>query len=107
MSEVLQNSLSHDKFNIDHHLMHLSSISKYSLAICSDRKRVESRCWFCLSSPDVESHLIFSIGEGYYCALAKGPLVPNHVLVVQIEDLLSTLMMPVEAEAELRRDKNE
>lgn len=88
--------------------MHLSSISSYSLVICSDRKRVESRCGFCLSSPDVESHLIFSIGEGAQpCALTKGPPVPNHVLVVPISDFLSTLMMPVEAEAELRRYKNE
>ncbi|BAF24911.1 zinc finger CCCH domain-containing protein 59 isoform X1 [Oryza sativa Japonica Group] len=72
----------------------------------SERRRVESSCWFCLSSPDVESHLVISIGEGYYCALAKGPLVPNHVLVIPVEHCSSTLKMPVEAEAELGRYKD-
>ncbi|KAF0913226.1 hypothetical protein E2562_020386 [Oryza meyeriana var. granulata] len=72
----------------------------------SARRGVESSCWFCLSSPDVESHLVISIGEGYYCALAKGPLVPNHVLVIPVEHCSSTLMMPVEAEAELGRYKD-
>lgn len=71
----------------------------------SERRRAES-CWFCLSSPDVESHLVISIGEGYYCALAKGPLVPNHVLVIPVEHCRTTLMMPVEAEVELERYKN-
>ncbi|ONM54608.1 Zinc finger CCCH domain-containing protein 64 [Zea mays] len=71
----------------------------------SERRRVESSCWFCLSSPDVESHLVISIGEGYYCTLAKGPLVPNHVLMIPVEHCPSTLMMPPEAEAELGRYK--
>lgn len=71
-----------------------------------ERRHVESRCWFCLSSPDVESHLVISIGESYYCALAKGPLVPNHVLMIPVEHCPSTLMMPREAEAELGRYKN-
>ncbi|GJM98972.1 hypothetical protein PR202_ga16026 [Eleusine coracana subsp. coracana] len=72
----------------------------------SERRRVESSCWFCLSSPDVESHLVISIGEGYYCALAKGPLIPNHVLMIPVEHCPNTLMMPPEAEAELGRYKN-
>lgn len=71
-----------------------------------ERRRAESRCWFCLSSPDVESHLVISIGEAYYCALAKGPLVPNHVLMIPVEHCPSTLMMPAEAEVELGRYKN-
>ncbi|CAD6225179.1 unnamed protein product [Miscanthus lutarioriparius] len=71
----------------------------------SERRRVESSCWFCLSSPDVESHLVISIGEGYYCTLAKGPLVPNHVLMIPVEHCPNTLMMPPEAEAELGRYK--
>lgn len=40
------------------------------------RARVEfdqSKCWFCLaSSPDVEKHLVISVGEFCYLALAKG-----------------------------------
>ncbi|XP_075474588.1 LOW QUALITY PROTEIN: zinc finger CCCH domain-containing protein 64 [Primulina tabacum] len=60
-------------------------------------------CWFCLSSPSVESHLIASIGEDYYCALAKGPLVQDHVLIIPIEHVPSTLTLPPEAEARISR----
>ncbi|XP_074579216.1 zinc finger CCCH domain-containing protein 59 [Curcuma longa] len=65
----------------------------------------ERTCWFCLSSPNVEMHLVLSIGESYYCALAKGPLVPNHVLLVPIEHCPNTLTMPSDTEAELEKYK--
>ncbi|KAL7589477.1 hypothetical protein Lser_V15G38867 [Lactuca serriola] len=58
-------------------------------------------CWFCLSSPNVESHLITSVGENCYCALAKGPLVQDHVLILPIEHLPNTLTSPPECEIEL------
>ncbi|GMH18076.1 hypothetical protein Nepgr_019917 [Nepenthes gracilis] len=58
-------------------------------------------CWFCLSSPNVESHLIVSIGEHIYCALAKGPLVDDHLLIIPIEHSPSTLSLPPECEKEL------
>ncbi|KAK3025764.1 hypothetical protein RJ639_041920 [Escallonia herrerae] len=60
-------------------------------------------CWFCLSSPNVESHLITSIGEHCYCALAKGPLVQDHVLILPVEHLPNTLSSPPECEVELVR----
>lgn len=60
-------------------------------------------CWFCLSSPNVESHLIISVGENCYCALAKGPLVQDHVLILPIEHLPSTLSLPLECEMELSK----
>ncbi|KAL8498124.1 hypothetical protein ACS0TY_021451 [Phlomoides rotata] len=60
-------------------------------------------CWFCLSSPSVESHLITSIGEFCYCALAKGPLVEDHVLLIPVEHLPNTLSLPPECEKELSR----
>lgn len=45
------------------------------------RARVEfdqSKCWFCLaSSPDVEKHLVISVGEFCYLALAKG--IPHNL----------------------------
>ncbi|KAK2987540.1 hypothetical protein RJ640_021594 [Escallonia rubra] len=62
-----------------------------------------NECWFCLSSPNVESHLITSIGEHCYCALAKGPLVQDHVLILPVEHLPNTLSSPPECEAELVR----
>lgn len=46
-------------------------------------------CWFCLSNPDIEKHLIVSIGQEAYMALAKGGISPNHVLVIPIEHVSS------------------
>ncbi|XP_048335670.2 zinc finger CCCH domain-containing protein 64 isoform X1 [Ziziphus jujuba] len=63
-------------------------------------------CWFCLSSPNVESHLIVSIGENIYCALAKGPLVQDHVLVIPVEHLSNTFSLPPECEIDLGRFQN-
>ncbi|KAL0315769.1 UNVERIFIED_CONTAM: Zinc finger CCCH domain-containing protein 64 [Sesamum radiatum] len=64
---------------------------------------VSKECWFCLSSPSVESHLITSVGEYCYCALAKGPLVQDHVLIIPIEHLPNTLSLPPECEKDLYR----
>ncbi|XP_018418197.1 PREDICTED: CWF19-like protein 1 isoform X2 [Nanorana parkeri] len=41
-------------------------------------------CWFCLASPEVEKHLVVSIGEHCYIALAKGGLTSDHVLILPI-----------------------
>ncbi|XP_068024594.1 CWF19-like protein 1 isoform X1 [Melanerpes formicivorus] len=41
-------------------------------------------CWFCLASPEVEKHLVVSIGTHCYLALAKGGLLPDHVLILPI-----------------------
>ncbi|XP_019053876.1 PREDICTED: zinc finger CCCH domain-containing protein 64 isoform X2 [Nelumbo nucifera] len=73
------------------------------------RNRSENRskeCWFCLSSPNVESHLILTVGENYYCALAKGPLVQDHVLIIPIEHCPNTLSLDPELESELGRFRN-
>ncbi|KNE63620.1 hypothetical protein AMAG_08722 [Allomyces macrogynus ATCC 38327] len=42
-------------------------------------------CWFCLHSPGLAQHCIFSIGDKAYAAVARGPLVPHHVLVATVE----------------------
>ncbi|XP_047311841.1 zinc finger CCCH domain-containing protein 64 [Impatiens glandulifera] len=65
-----------------------------------DRSR---ECWFCLSSPNVESHLICSVGEYYYCALPKGQLVEDHILLVPIEHIPNTLSSSHEGESELNK----
>ncbi len=41
-------------------------------------------CWFCLSNPDIEKHLIVSIGEEVYVAIAKGGLNHHHILAIPI-----------------------
>ena len=42
-------------------------------------------CWFCLASPEVEKHLVVNVGEKCYLALAKGGLVPGHLLILPVE----------------------
>eukprot|EP01132_Coremiostelium_polycephalum_P009149 gene9149-11215_t len=49
------------------------------------RQYEETKCWFCLSSPDVESHLVVTIGSEAYLAFPKGGIVDHHLLIVFIE----------------------
>lgn len=48
-------------------------------------------CWFCLSCPKLERHLIVSIGEEAYLALPKGGLVEDHILIVGVQHVGSTM----------------
>nr|KAG5702915.1 hypothetical protein BaRGS_034688 [Batillaria attramentaria] len=58
------------------------------------RKPVEPTgpCWFCLGSPQVEKHLVVSVGTLTYLALAKGGLVADHVLILPIQHHQSTIV---------------
>lgn len=41
----------------------------------SKRQKIDfdqNKCWFCLASPNVEKHLIITVGTETYVALAKG-----------------------------------
>ncbi|XP_078438786.1 cwfJ-like family protein / zinc finger (CCCH-type) family protein [Wolffia australiana] len=67
----------------------------------SQGQRSEKGCWFCLSSPNVESHLIICVGENYYCALAKGPLVEDHALLIPVEHCPNTLSLSSASDPEL------
>ncbi|CAG0916211.1 unnamed protein product [Notodromas monacha] len=49
------------------------------------KRHVQTPCWFCLSSPEVAKHLVITVGENIYLALAKGGLVPGHVIILPIE----------------------
>jgi hypothetical protein len=62
-------------------------------------------CWFCLSSPDLEKHLIASIGEHSYIALAKGGLVDEHLLIIPIGHYSSSLHVPKEELEEIEHFK--
>jgi diadenosine tetraphosphate (Ap4A) HIT family hydrolase len=46
-------------------------------------------CWFCLSNPAARKHLIIDIGEEVYLTLAKGPLTPEHAIIIPIEHVSS------------------
>ncbi|CCE79743.1 Piso0_001830 [Millerozyma farinosa CBS 7064] len=55
------------------------------------------KCFFCLSNPNVEIHMVISIGKTSYMTIAKGPLsrpssgltFSGHVLIIPIEHLPS------------------
>ena len=48
------------------------------------KKQIEGPCWFCLGSPEVEKHLVVTVGETLYVALPKGPLTDGHFMIVPI-----------------------
>ncbi|EFA76244.1 cwfJ family protein [Heterostelium album PN500] len=60
--------------------------SNYQQRNDNSKKRMNTQdCWFCLSQPNVESHLIVTIGSESYLAIPKGPIVEHHSLIVFIE----------------------
>ncbi|XP_030026506.2 CWF19-like protein 1 [Manduca sexta] len=63
-------------------------------------------CWFCLASPNVESHLVICVGTHCYLALAKGPLTPYHVLILPIEHHQASTMAPDEVIDEIKKFKD-
>lgn len=61
----------------------------------------QEKCWFCLSSGDVEKHLIISIGDNFYIALAKGPVNNNHALILPVNHVQSSANLSEEHFQEL------
>ncbi|CAG2205549.1 CWF19-like protein 1 [Mytilus edulis] len=75
-----------------------------------DRKQIKHKeptgpCWFCLGSPEVEKHLVVSVGIHTYLALAKGGLVDDHILILPIGHHQSTTSAPSEVIDEINRYK--
>lgn len=85
----------------------------------------QSKCWFCLASPSVEKHLVITVGETVYLALAKGirfflpspppfcnspivtgGLVEEHFLICPIEHYQNTLALPPNIMQEIQQFKN-
>ncbi|KAI8811766.1 CwfJ C-terminus 1-domain-containing protein-like protein [Cladochytrium replicatum] len=60
-------------------------------------RRDPTQCWFCLSNPTLESHLVVSINAETYVTVAKGALTSHHVLVIPIAHFPSTRYMEVDA----------
>mmetsp|Transcript_17194 Transcript_17194/g.35525 ORF Transcript_17194/g.35525 Transcript_17194/m.35525 type:complete len:292 (+) Transcript_17194:598-1473(+) len=42
-------------------------------------------CWFCLSSPTCETHLITGVYDEWYTTMPKGPVHPGHILLVPVK----------------------
>ncbi|KAI8914273.1 CwfJ C-terminus 1-domain-containing protein-like protein [Gorgonomyces haynaldii] len=59
------------------------------------KRRDPNQCWFCLSNPDVESHLIVSVIQETYLTAAKGGLVNRHTILVPVTHYPSTRALQV------------
>ncbi|KAL1455394.1 hypothetical protein WDU94_009490 [Cyamophila willieti] len=62
-------------------------------------------CWFCLSSTNVEKHLVVAIGDDMYVVLAKGQLTEGHLIILPVGHHYSSLELPASAEIELEKFK--
>lgn len=70
--------------------------SETALPIAKKQKVVSpQQCFFCLSNPLVETHMIFSVGQNSYLTIAKGPLTKatrdlgfsGHGIIIPIEHI--------------------
>ena len=59
-----------------------------------------------LSGAEVEKHLVVSIGDHSYLAMAKGGLTPHHVMVLPISHHPSSLELPEEVAEEISKFKS-
>ena len=66
----------------------------------------QTKCWFCLSSPEVSKHLVISVGIEVYVALARGGLVENHLLILPITHHQSLSILPKEVKDEIEQYKD-
>ncbi|XP_058464437.1 CWF19-like protein 1 homolog [Malaya genurostris] len=66
----------------------------------------QEKCWFCLSSGTIEKHLIISVGEHFYLALAKGPINDTHILILSITHIQNASLLSAEQYAELNKFKS-
>lgn len=62
-------------------------------------------CWFCLGSPEVEKHLVVSVGSETYLALAKGGLVDDHILILPIGHYQSSVTALEDVTEEIEKYK--
>uniref|UniRef100_A0A671MGQ4 CWF19-like protein 1 n=1 Tax=Sinocyclocheilus anshuiensis TaxID=1608454 RepID=A0A671MGQ4_9TELE len=85
------------------------SMTGAEVCVCSFYLLIElptGPCWFCLASPEVEKHLVISIGTHCYMALAKGGLTPDHVLLLPIGHYQSVVDLASEVVEEMEKYKS-
>ncbi|CAO1299250.1 unnamed protein product [Diamesa hyperborea] len=93
--DIIGNSGSSNQFFFD---MNAGDDRKRSRNNDSNRKKFkqdldQEKCWFCLSSESIEKHLIISVGDNFYIALAKGPLNNYHVLILPTQHIQSAAQL--------------
>lgn len=64
------------------------------------------KCWFCLSSPSVEKHMVISVGDNFYLALAKGPLDETNILILSVTHIQSSALLTEDDWKELEKFKD-
>ncbi|OQR74479.1 CWF19 protein 1-like [Tropilaelaps mercedesae] len=62
-------------------------------------------CWFCLASPKVAKHLIGSIGELCYLAMAKGGITPYHCMILPVAHHRNMAELDLDTRIELAKYK--
>ena len=67
---------------------------------------IHGPCWFCLGGSQVEKHLVVSVADHVYLAMAKGGLTPDHTLICPIAHYPSTVELPDEALMEIEKYKS-
>ncbi|XP_055531531.1 CWF19-like protein 1 homolog [Wyeomyia smithii] len=65
----------------------------------------QEKCWFCLSSGSIEKHLIISVGDHFYLALAKGPVNDTHILILSITHIQNASLLSADQWNELNKFK--
>ncbi|RNA42364.1 CWF19 1 [Brachionus plicatilis] len=55
-------------------------------------KQEQEPCWFCLGGSKVERQYIVSVGDKCYLAYAKGALNKDHLLIIPIDHVQSTVV---------------
>ncbi|CAH8853099.1 unnamed protein product [Trichobilharzia szidati] len=71
-----------------------------------DKNKIHDDCWFCLGNPEVKKHLLVSIGTQVYVALPRGPIVPDHVLILTIGHYQSWITCPDYVREEIQAYKS-
>ncbi|XP_058826672.1 CWF19-like protein 1 homolog [Topomyia yanbarensis] len=66
----------------------------------------QEKCWFCMSSGSIEKHLIISVGDHFYLALAKGPINDTHILILSITHIQNASLLSPEQWSELNKFKS-
>jgi len=62
-------------------------------------------CWFCLGGEHVRKHMVVSVGQHCYVALARGGVNSQHVLILPIQHYQSSLTLPDEVSLEVEEYK--
>jgi hypothetical protein len=78
------------------HIQKMNEINERALGEKKRRQEAKEKaelepCWFCLGGSKVERHYIVSVGEKSYLAYAKGAINKDHLLIIPIDHVQSSV----------------